>query len=252
MTKKSMTPVEVLKSILKRKVEKNRKYSLRAFARDLNLSPGRLSVILSGKEEPGHRFIKKILTSAVWEEKEKALFTAALQEHMGFCEETVAPQINLYEFSSEDLDSIETHTILALLRTKNSTDDHAWIARRLNLTKTVVDLSIQALLKHNVIAHTKNRYIQKIEGLTYDEKGKNPKRIAERYQRYLQQAMPELLKLEKEHSLFGTLVVPLDKEDIPRVKKLLKTVFKKIETISNQSKRSEVYNLSVINQRMSR
>lgn len=247
-----MTPVDVLKSIFQRKVEKNHKYSLRAFARDLNLSPGRLSVILSGKEEPGYRFIKKIQSSSVWDAKEKDMFGEALQVSLGFGVNSIGPKMSLDEYESADLNSVEVHTILTLLRTEGCNDNHEWMAKRLSIDVSEVDFAIAALLHHKIIEHKDKRYVQKIEGLICDEKGSNPKQIGKKYQTFLEQTVPRLMNQEKEHSLFGTLMVALDKEDIPRVKKLLQTTFKKIEAMADKSKRTEVYNLTVINQRLSR
>ncbi|WP_373997869.1 DUF4423 domain-containing protein [Bdellovibrio bacteriovorus] len=248
---KTLSPLEVLKLAFKRKTERNPKYSLRAFARDLNMSPGRLSVILAGKEEPGHRFISRILQSSVLVAEEKALFESAVRDRMGFDEEAIAPHVNLHEYPSQELDSIQVHSILCLLRTTKTTDDHAWIAKRLKLKKEDVDSAIATLLEHGIIIHKRNKYYQKVAGLVYQEKNQNPTRIAKSYQKFLIDSLPNILDMDRDHSIFGTLVVALDKEDIPKVKKLLQTTFKKIKAISDKSKRTEVYNLSVVKQKMS-
>lgn len=247
---KKMLPADVLQLVFQRKIDKNSKYSLRAFARDLNLSPGRLSVVLASKVEPGPRFIKRILASSVLDASEKALLNAAVLDRRGFDEQAVGSQLNLHEYDSTELDSIEIHTILALLRTRNCSDNHAWIAARLKLSQKAVDKAIAILLQHNVIVHRNNCYFQKIEALHYEPKKPNPK-IAESYQKYLQDSIPNVLNLEKDHTIFGTIVVSLDKEDIPRLRKILHTTFKKIHAISDKSKRTEVYNVSVIEQKMS-
>lgn len=62
---------EILYAIFKKKQGRNPSYSLRAYARDLGISPGRLSVILNNKDQPGQRFLDCITRSKILSQTEK-------------------------------------------------------------------------------------------------------------------------------------------------------------------------------------
>jgi cyanate lyase len=46
-----MNAVDILKNIFQERINKNPKYSLRAFARDIGLSPSLLSMVMSGQRQ---------------------------------------------------------------------------------------------------------------------------------------------------------------------------------------------------------
>lgn len=252
MPKKSMLPCEVLKSIFAKKTEKNPNYSLRAFARDLNISPGRLSVILTGKEEPGDRFIQSIMTTSKLSDEEKEQIKNSQLLRYGLDLELAEGNVDISTGVPEDLTHLDVHSTLALLRTNEATDSHDWISRRLGISRERVDRAIESLIRHKIIVHRKNKYAQKVSGLIYHEKHQSPQKIAEQYHSYLMKTLPDLLKLDREHSLFATLVVPLDKKDLVKVRKILQSAFKRIKDLSDKSDRSEVYNLSIIHQKMTK
>ena len=76
----SKTYIEYLKSELERRLGQNSSYSLRAFARDLQISPGNLSEIVKGKRPLSKKNAQKIAGSLGLNPIEEEAFLALPQE----------------------------------------------------------------------------------------------------------------------------------------------------------------------------
>ncbi|QDK46931.1 hypothetical protein DOM22_18090 [Bdellovibrio sp. ZAP7] len=151
MSKNPKTPAkyaevaEFLNAILKSKRTKNPKYSMRAFARDLKTSPGRISAILAGHALPG-KIVRKRILSVLDMSPEKA---SKLEFLIGkYLLERKAP--NQYFQVTEEVQTFlpEWHhfAILNLLENKDFRNDQHWISHRLNLDETIVSESIKKLI----------------------------------------------------------------------------------------------------------
>ncbi|MDG0817884.1 TIGR02147 family protein [Bdellovibrio svalbardensis] len=252
MAKENENPSQAIKDIFEKRVKRNPRYSLRAFARDLGTSAGRLSVIMAGKEQPGDRFNAKVLSGKALTAEEMKIFSNSLRSSKGLDEESVEQFLELSDYNSKELDTVEVHAILALLQTRKDNDDPQWIAKKLGYSLSTVKKSLQALVDHNIIVHRGKGYRQKISGIRYHNKHKDPQRVSAAYRDYLMQTVPTIMEQSREHTLFGTFVVSLDKKDIPKVRKLLANVFDRLHAMSEKGERTEVYNLSVVMQLMSK
>lgn len=68
-----------LKNILTSRIQQNPRYSLRAFARDLNFSPSRLSQILQGKEGISASVSKQFAQSLEFSDEEQKYFVLLVE-----------------------------------------------------------------------------------------------------------------------------------------------------------------------------
>ena len=74
----------ILKDELLRRIRQNPRYSLRAFARDLRLSPSRLSEVLSGKQGLSRQAAKAITERLGWRGSEAERFIDLVEsQHAG-------------------------------------------------------------------------------------------------------------------------------------------------------------------------
>ena len=97
-----------LKLILKRKKEQNKNYSLRAFARDINMSSGALSLIINGKRKISESLAQELVQKLKLEkiEKEEFLRPFSIQEEISNL------RIDILTAEQEEVLSINWNTFL--------------------------------------------------------------------------------------------------------------------------------------------
>jgi len=69
---------EILESILQARLRKNARYSIRSFARSLDLDSSALAQIIKGQRIPSHAVANKIIQRLALDETEARLFLASL------------------------------------------------------------------------------------------------------------------------------------------------------------------------------
>jgi len=234
----SMT--ELIKSEFLRRKRDNKSYSLRAFAEYLDVPPGRLSEILSGK-----RPISKKMK-------------AKLSERLGFQEIAdllESPAANLtfskrddYHFLTDDVFSVLADwyhfAILSLADTKDFRADPKWIAKRLNISVIQATDSLAKLKKLGVIelAGGKFRKTNKNVSTTTDIESQ-ALRISHR--QTIEQALLALNEVPLELRDITSITMAIDLKKLPLAKKIIKEFRLKMSDVLEKGDQSEVYNLNI-------
>jgi uncharacterized protein (TIGR02147 family) len=188
------------------RTSKNSNYSLRAFARDLDMLPSRLSDILNYKKGLSEFSANKIAAKLGLNENETELFilSAKSLHARGDKDKTTAKTLLQKKLSSLkaiqklNLDDFELSnnwyhlTILELLELKDCDHSLDWFAARLNLNKSVVKSALERLQKFGWIKYENKKYKASYElsETSYDVSSDSIKKFHE-----------ELLK-KAEHSLY--------------------------------------------------
>lgn len=135
---------EILERELGRRCAANPRYSLRAFAKALQVSPANLSLILNGKRVASARTIAKMIARLDLAPAERGLLNAADAEQ---------PTDNL------DLQTVErichwlSYAILSLALTKGFRPEEKWIAKRLGVSVHEIRASASALRDAGLLDH---------------------------------------------------------------------------------------------------
>lgn len=135
---------EILRRELGKRCATNPRYSLRAFAKALEISPASLSLILNGKRLPSRKSVKRIT--------EKIELTARERRDIaqGF-ELTTPVQDNLSLEQAEKICNWVCYAILSLTATKGFRSDAVWIGKRLGISVHEVRAAVSALVKAGVL-----------------------------------------------------------------------------------------------------
>lgn len=141
-----------LQEELLNRCRKNPSYSLRAFARSLSVEPSALSQIINGKR-PISGKMKLRLGSAL------GLSSDALRV---FSTGEEISDLNR-QFQNITLDTFALisdwyhYAILELTHIKGFKSDNEWIAKRLGITKSEVNIAVERLFRLGLLAQNKNR-----------------------------------------------------------------------------------------------
>lgn len=233
---------QIIKKAFSERQKKNPQYSLRSFARDLDVSPGRLSRILNGKDEAGNRLISAVLRSKV--------FTAEEHQELSQClKEMENPFTGQYQYQGYDLDAQDVAAVwhhlavfnLITIQGLECTED--LISKRLSMALEDVQRSLDFLIRH--------KSIQKTEAGTYvshsDQMYFSPKLFNEIYDahlKYLVENRKRALEGGSNNTFFGLVTVTLSEEAFQRAKLLLNKTMAKICKEDQSTPDKKVFHVS--------
>jgi uncharacterized protein (TIGR02147 family) len=156
---------ETLRLILKGRATQNPRYSLRAFARDLDLVPSRLSEIMNKKQGLSRRAAERIAQKLGFKddnyelfcdsvsslharaENERKLATIRLVKHQ-------SDAASIYRMRSDTFAIISDWyhlAILELMKLKSFRQDIRWIATELKVSPIQIELAIDRLLRMKLL-----------------------------------------------------------------------------------------------------
>ncbi len=162
-----------LKGLLLERKRVNPSYSLRAFARDLRMSPPRLSEVINGKKGLSIGAAIKISGALGHNESETDFFCDWVQ-----CSDARSPEarriaqirmqkynyVDEFESLKEDLFSLISdwyhYGILELTFVRGFRSNSAWIAKKLGISELEADEAIKRLLRMGLLKKEDDRFIK--------------------------------------------------------------------------------------------
>lgn len=156
----------LLQRELAKRCEKNPKYSLRAFARELGISHAFLSMVLSGKRSLPSKAATKIAENLKLLPGEKKFFL----ENLDFTKNTptVHGTIDLDKFFL--ISNWYHYAILSLLEVKKAKFKAGWIAKRLNISVEDAQDAMDRLVRLGLIKQQGQRWKQTGLPLRFENK----------------------------------------------------------------------------------
>lgn len=137
-----------LKSVLHQRCQKNKKYSMRAFAKALDMDSSTLSKIMSGKRSFGKKLICKISKNLGLDDKQVSQFVKSDDSYS----KSKSYSYELLEEQYQDIASDWTHyALLELTRLDGFKSDPVWISKALGITVEKANEVIKKLLAVNFI-----------------------------------------------------------------------------------------------------
>ena len=244
---------EYLKDELERRSHNNKQYSLRAFARDLDVSPQVLSSVIIGKKnissESAIHVAKKLNLSG----DELSYFhdivelsqakSAELQEIIKY-RLTKYSENKPYKTLQEDIFKIISdwhhYAILELTFTNDFKHDISWIAERLDISTTETKKAIDRLLNFELIEEA-NGTLKKTEINLSTTQDVPSAAIKKSTQQFLEKASTALQKQPIEKRDFGTMTMAIDITKIPQAKKMIRKFRRELTEYLESGERTEIY-----------
>ncbi len=223
---------QILQKELTARCEQNPRYSLRAFARDLQLSPSRLSEILNRKQGLSRQAALKIAQVLGYDEREAQFFgdlvsarhARSVQER----EEAKARLLkNEYEKSEESsrfklqLDAFKIISdwyhlgIIELMKCKDFKHDSKWIARRLGVPVIQIELAIERLLRVGLLKRQGTEYFA-VEANGWVPGGVPSASIRKFHRQVLEKAIQAIDMQQVNERFFSSHFLTIDRADLPK------------------------------------
>lgn len=233
--------VGVLTNIFNKRKQRNPKYSLRSFARDLEISPGRLSRILNEKDEPGPKFIDAIL-------KTKTLGPAEREEIQKSVQNSRNPFTHIRDNEELSLDKDEIQivwscmAIFSLLNAHRKGFSEHVIGERMGLTKTQTKECLAFLLKNKAIKQTgSGDYVSATDKVMMPRK-----QMVDLYYShvdFLKNTFARSQEISRGESLYGNMTAALTEESVKKVKKILIAALTKITKEASTAGEKRVFHI---------
>ncbi len=225
----------------------NRRYSLRAFARDLELSPGRLSDILKGKYIPGDKIQDRIIKKLKLSDEESDRFRALVDQKKILSSHEFPSSV--YRIREDELALIadwEHFAILTLVETDHFVSNDAWIAGRLNLSIERAHAALERLLRMNLLTMNDGAYTAVHENMVTSNEVPSPV-LQESHRQNIQQALQSLKADPVTLRDISSISFRMDMASLPEAKiEIRKFRLRMAKLLSDLGEnRTEVFNLNI-------
>ena len=238
---------------------RNAGYSLRAFARDLEMQPSKLSEVLRGLRGISKTMAVKIAARMKMSEKDAEAFVALIDVHQTkssrtskLAREKLQTLESMTQFEEINLERFKVisdwyhFAILELSETKQFRHDAKWIAKRLGLTIAQTQAALTRLLDFGLLEETANGSLRQTKKNLATPSGIPSREIKEHHSQILKKAEEAVFEVsvpEREYSA-TTLAFAQDQMDEVRdeIKKFRRRLGKIIES---RQEKDRVYCLAI-------
>ena len=246
-----------LKEELALRCERNRQYSVRAFARAIRTDAGALSRILSGKQVPSLKLAQQLMSALDLEPKDQQGFLASLAEehrsrgmkrlnpffrkHPGASAAAKELSIDVYRVISEWY-----HTaILELTFTENFQSSPAWIAQQIGINEIEAKLAIERLLNVGLLKNENGQLTKTNEQLSTADKHLTTPALRKNQKQLLERAIQSLEEDPIEERSMTSMTMAIDETKLPLAKQMIREFNQTLCKFLESGKKTRVYNLGV-------
>lgn len=218
----------LLQEALTERCERNPKYSLRAFAQSLAISPAALSAILNNKRPISSKMHYRLGLKLGLSLEELNLIPqrAHGNRHKTFEKsEQVSPQPQQIAVDTFNVISEPHHyALMELVRTHDFKNNHRWMAQRLGITTSEVNFAIQRLVRVGLLHRDEqDNLIDSTSGFTTDLREGLSTQAQRRVQiKSLNRAIQAVEEIPVEDRDNTAITMAIKSEDLPKAKMMLK------------------------------
>lgn len=237
------TIAEILKTIFEGRKSKNRSYSSRAFARDLGISPGRLSEIMSGQNIPGTEITRRIVQGLKLNFQDSQWVMDVIRDQKNLHQEIKgARQLAADEFSL--IADRKNFSLLCLMETDGFQSDVAWMAKRLRTTKPAVEKILERLMRLQLVQLEDGIYKSLQKDITTSHNVSSDA-IRKYHRQGIEHAMESLNEDSIDVRDITSIEMPADPRKINDIRVLIRDFRRKVAGLLEAGDKTEVYRLNI-------
>lgn len=232
---------------------KNPSYSIRAFAKKLDMQPSATNEILKGQRRVSRKMAEKIATKLLLDPTERSVllkdFPAKVKRKSKHINRDINPQgMEFLKLSADQFSLISEglhFAILSLIKTDDFISDLDWMAKRLGSNPSKVFQALKRLESLHLIKKDKNgKYIRTAAPITTSDDTLSVS-LQMSHIEDMEVAKEKLLKVDVKKRDFTALTLPVEPELLPKAKEILRNAQLQLEELMEGGKQQEVYKLSM-------
>lgn len=250
---KDLRPHIWLKNLYEKRKQKNPRFSLRAFAKLLDIPSGRLSEYLSNKRLITVEIANQMAQRLKLSPEEEAEFIQRVKEQLELRDQLAKAERELqrppeFEFLSKEKFKIISewyhYAILSLLEVKGFKTDIRWIAEQLGIGEELAQAGVERLTNLKIIEKSENGWKLNVDNLrTTDDV---PSEALQSYHKQiLERNILALQTVPVEDRDISNISLAIDKSKLPFAKNMIKNFRRRMMKLLEAGEQTEVYNLSI-------
>lgn len=225
------------------KKEKNPNYSFRAFCRDLNMSPGRMTNFIKRREFPSDETIAKIAVNLKLSQEENLFLLAIIEEEkylrrgIKFSKRLTADEFKL-------VSGWKTWSILTLFQSSEKYNTVEAISKHLRLSVTEVKKSLQNLEEVGLIGKEQDEYFLLVKNVTTtnDIPNADIRRTHKEFIKLAEESIETVPVLERD---ITGITMCIDKNMLPELKKAIAEFRAKFNQMAVAENTTDLYQLNI-------
>lgn len=224
----------------------NPRYSMRAFAKALDLPSGRLSEILSGKREIGNKLGPKLAEKLELGPVSRQRFLRAtrLRDTRGELDLDDRSFAVMNDDAFRAIGDWQHYAILSLIKTKGFKDDPAWIGRRLGISSTLATASLRRLKRLKLIEFKNGRLVRTHHQITTSD-GTASVALRKSHRQNLEQSIAALENLPVEVRSISSMTMAIETRKLAAANFRIKAFRRELSEFLEAGRADEVYNLNI-------
>lgn len=244
---------DYLNAFFHQKKEAKSDYSLRAFARDLQISPGQLSKIFNHKNGLSLEKAQNVADNLGLEKESKSYFMDLVQAAhskdplirktaMERC--TIKRRVPDFKVYQTDMYNIYTHwyyfALVEMTSLNNFNSDPLWISQKLGISAEEAKEALERLLRVQMITIRNGKYV-KTNLNTDSPSGKSSEALKNVCEQTLDLAKAAVRRQKVESRSCSNIVMAIDKKQIPKAKQMIIEFKRKLSEVLESGKAEDIY-----------
>ncbi|WP_413291069.1 DUF4423 domain-containing protein [Bdellovibrio sp. HCB337] len=249
----------IIKAEYERRHTRNGNYSMRAYARDLQLSPSKLSEILRHKKGLSYQsavVIAKKLHLGNRESEQFVLLVQASHARSALAREQAQKKLkqiqSSFSFSQMNMDAFETianwvhFAVMELTEIKDFQPSLSWIAKRLGIDKDAAKSAVKRLQRLGLIEKsTEGKWVQTERDLATPDTMAS-RAVKNHHFQILKKADAALEEVPMEFREFSSTMMGIDVNKLPEAKEALKEFRRRFcKDVQDTDNKNSLYCLSM-------
>lgn len=240
--------VDFLREEFSRRSARNPSFSLRAFARLVGISPGRISEIMSGRKPMGLRNAERVATQLQFDDKRREAFLNLVRKQQ-------RGRVSSWASSKEDFGKVgddaykvvaEWHhfAILSLMETCGFENDPQWIAARLGISLGRVRAALVRVERLGLASKVRGRWRPTYARISTTNEIPS-QALRSSHKQILRHAMVALDKVPLQQRSVTSATMAIDPKKLPRAKEMIAQFQAQLARFLETGVRTEVFDLNV-------
>lgn len=253
------TYIKYIRKVLTTRIEKNSRYSLRAFASAIGVNAGTLSQVLAGKRDLSFKMAQELLPKLELNPTEESRFLESLAKatkkrglqrvHPDFKKFTLNPnRLRPTELTLDVFYVIADwyhYAILDLPFLKDFESDLNWIAKRLGISQTEATVAIQRLCSLDLMEWKDEKLVKTNGSLTTSDKTVTTSALKKRQKQILHKSIESLEKDSIEIRNHSAMTMAISTHKIPEAKKRIEAFLLEMSSFLEDGTQDRMYEMTI-------
>lgn len=240
----TIEPIEFLRETYKKRRDRNPTYSLRAFAKSLDISPARLSQMLNRRRPITSNQLEKIADALALDPETKSRLAAKSPgprlDKLPRAKAFEAIDLEVFKFISDWQHS----ALICLLTTQGAKSEVRWLAKRLGVSTIEIRGTIERLVRLGMIGRRGKRLVP-TAGNFATPSGIPSAALRSLHKQMIDKASDALESQSTEQRDITSMTMGIDKSRLPEAKILIQEFRRQLCAYLEGGTPSEVYALNV-------